>query len=302
MRSFVVKQIFESHVFIDLTADGQIMNNDPTIQKLLTEYQSTFEQYNKRVTSTFSKENLFEYNEILLSAHSCAIEGNSFSVNDTRELKEHGLNLKLQNKSMLEAYEILDHFKAFEYLFANIELPLTEQLLIDTHKLLTNNTIQYTKGYAPGEYTRSRMAAGDTIFPDHETSIASVPALMEQTQAAVDQKTAHPIEIAAKFHKYFIYLHPFPDGNGRLGRLMSNFILAKAGHPLIIIESKQKEEYINTLKFSHKHNDLSVISSFFIQTSINRMKQEMHQASQNPVQNDTQGAANNKSRGMKFIF
>ena len=203
---------------------------------------------------------------------------------------------------MLEAYEILDHFKAFEYLFTNIELPLTEQLLVDTHKLLTNNTIQYTKGYVPGEYTRSRMAAGDTIFPDHETSIANVPALMEQTQEAVDKKTAHPIEIAAKFHKYFIYLHPFPDGNGRIGRLMSNFILAKADHPLIIIEAKQKEEYINALKFSHKHNDLNVISSFFIQTSINRMKQEIYQASQNPVQNDTQEVTNNKSRGIKFIF
>ena len=162
---------------------------------------------NKQVASTFSKENLFEYNEILLSAHSCAIEGNSFSVNDTRELKEHGLNLKLQYKSMLEAYEILDHFKAFEYLFTNIELPLTEQLLVDTHKLLTNNTIQYTKGYVPGEYTRSRMAAGDTIFPDHETSIANVPALMEQTQEAVDKKTAHPIEIADQIPQIF-YLPP----------------------------------------------------------------------------------------------
>lgn len=77
--------------------------------------------------------------------------------------------------------------------FNNIELPLNEKLLIDTHKLLTANTIQYTKGYAPGEYTRSRMAAGDTIFPDHEASIASVPALMEQTQQAMDKEAAHPI-------------------------------------------------------------------------------------------------------------
>jgi Fic family protein len=125
---------------------------------------------------------------------------------------------------------------------------------------------------------------------------------MEQTQAALEKKTVHPIEIAAKFHKYFIYLHPFPDGNGRLGRLLSNFILAKAGHPYVIIEAKQKEEYINALKFSHKHNDLTVISSFFIQTSINRMKQEIHQASQDPVQNNSQKVANNKSGGMKFIF
>lgn len=278
------------------------MGIDSTIEKLLAEYKTTLEDYIKQVTSTFSKQNLFEYNEILLSAHSCAIEGNSFTVNDTRELKEHGLNLKLRDKSMLEAFEILDHFKAFEYLFNNLELPLNEKLLIDTHKLLTANTIQYTKGYLPGEYTRSRMAAGDTIFPDHEASIASVPALMEQTQQAMDKKAAHPIEISAKFHKYFIYLHPFPDGNGRIGRLISNFILAKAGEPLIIIEAKQKPEYIDALKFSHKHNDLNVISSFFIKTSISRMKQEMQQAAQNAGGKANAENKDNKSRSVKFIF
>ncbi|MBS1752012.1 MAG: Fic family protein [Bacteroidetes bacterium] len=278
------------------------MSNNFNIENLLAEYNKTYKLYNKKVASTFSKENFFEYNEILLSAHSCAIEGNSFSVNDTRELKEHGLNLKLHNKSMLEAYEILDHFKAFEYLFGNLSLSFTEKLLIDTHKLLTFNTIQYTKGSEPGEYTKSRMAAGDTIFPDHETSIANVPALMEQTEAAIIKNTTHPIEIAAKFHKYFIYLHPFPDGNGRLGRLMSNFILAKSGHPIVIIEASQKEEYINALKVSHKHNDTDVISAFFIKTSIHRMKQELMQSAKSPAQKTSAKNRNNKSKGMKFIF
>ncbi|HRQ50462.1 MAG TPA: Fic family protein [Agriterribacter sp.] len=277
------------------------MGSLPTIKKLLTEYQSTLDQYNKLVTASFSGQSLFEYNEILFSAHSCAIEGNSFTVNDTRELKEHGLNLKLHNKSMIEAFEILDHFKAFEYLFNNPDLPLTEKLLIDAHKLLTAHTIQYTRGYAPGEYTKTRMGAGDTIFPDHETSIANIPALLEQTQQAIDGKLAHPIEIAAKFHKYFIYLHPFPDANGRIGRLLSNFILAKAGEPIIIIRADQKEQYIDALKISHKHNDLSVMSSFFINTSINRMKDEMLQAAQGPAQSRSQ-KNNNRSKGMKFVF
>ncbi|MEO6948142.1 MAG: hypothetical protein ABI123_00825 [Ginsengibacter sp.] len=75
--------------------------------------------------SKFSSNNLFEYNEVLCTAQSCAIEGNSFSVNDTRELKEHGLNLKLYNKTMIEAYEILDHYKAFEFLMKNRSKPVT---------------------------------------------------------------------------------------------------------------------------------------------------------------------------------
>ena len=168
------------------------MSSLHTIEKLLKEYQSTLDQYNNLVAASFSGQSLFEYNESLFSAHSCAIEGNSFTVNDTKELKEHGLNLKLHNKSMIEAFEILDHFKAFEYLFNNLDLPLTEKLLIDAHKLLTDHTIQYTKGYAPGEYTKTRMAAGDTIFPDHETSIANIPVLLGRLNRRLTRRLSIP--------------------------------------------------------------------------------------------------------------
>ncbi len=156
---------------------------------------------------------------------------------------------------MLEAFEILDHFKAYEFLLAQPELPLSEFLLIEAHKILTANTIQYTKEYASGAYTDTQIAAGDTVFPDHEISIASVPVLLEQTQKAIEENKVHPIELAAKFHKYFIYLHPFPDGNGRLGRLFPNFILNKFNHPIVIIEAKKRDAYIEALKMSHRHKD-----------------------------------------------
>ena len=67
-------------------------------------------------------EELKEYNEILFSAHSCGIEGNSFSVDDTRELKEKGLGLIPQGKTLYEAFEILGHFKAYEYLLGQKKL------------------------------------------------------------------------------------------------------------------------------------------------------------------------------------
>lgn len=77
------------------------------------------------------------------------------------------------------------------------------------------------------------------------------------------------------FHKFFIYLHPFHDGNGRLGRILSNFILAKKGHPLIIITDDKKEKYVETLIASHKHKDTSPIISFFFNTMMERMKNEI---------------------------
>ena len=264
---------------------------------LVNKYEQIRTLYQQNFESKFSSENLFEYNEVLFSAHSCAIEGNSFSVNDTRELKEHGLKLKLNNKTMIEAFEILDHFKAFEFLMKDLNKPLSENLLIQVHKILTKNTIGFTKGTHPGEYTNSQMAAGDTIFPDYQESIKSIPNLMNQTEAAIIKAKVHPVELSAKFHQFFIYLHPFPDGNGRIGRLFSNYILARLQHPLIIITKECKEDYINSLKACHKHKDTEIITTFFFKMSISRMEDELQN-----IQNKIPNTATKKGKGMNFIF
>ena len=99
-------------------------------------YVTLRKEYSQRVTSRMNRDDLKEYNEVLFSAHSCAIEGNSFSINDTRELKEKGLGVIPQGKTLFEAFEILDHFNAYEYLFAQADRPLTEELLKETHRIL----------------------------------------------------------------------------------------------------------------------------------------------------------------------
>jgi len=110
------------------------------MEELLKKYDSLVLDYTKTIVDSFSAEDFREYNEILFSANSCAVEGNTFTVDETRELREQGINLKLQNRSLYEAYEILDHFKAYEFLFNNLEQPLTEELIKQTQKILTAMT------------------------------------------------------------------------------------------------------------------------------------------------------------------
>jgi Fic family protein len=247
------------------------------MEELFRKYDSMVLEYNKTIVNSFSIKDFREYNEILFSAHSCAVEGNTFTVDETRELKEQGINLKLQNRSLYEAYEILDHFKAYEFLFNNLEQPLTEELIKQTQKILTENTIKFSKGYEPGAYTDTQMAAGDTIFGDYKTNIARMPSLTKSTQDAIEKAELHPLDISARFHQFFIYLHPFPDGNGRTGRLISNFILAKFKQPHIIIGASEKTDYIEALKQSAKHRDTSTLAYFFAETTINRMQKEINQ-------------------------
>lgn len=248
--------------------------------RLISQYDDLVSQYKEIVSGKFSRQDFIEYNEILFSAHSCAIEGNSFSVDETRALKEKGLGMIPQGKTLLEAFEMLDHFQAYEYLLNNLEAPLTEELLKNTHRLLTEHTLPYRTRYddhpsVPGEYTTVDMCAGDTVFGDHELLVRQVPRLLESTQQALDAGEVHPMIIAARFHGFYEYLHPFRDGNGRLGRLISNFILLKKEQPMLIIPREQREEYIAALKQIKKEHTDEYLIDFFFQTSMARMNQEI---------------------------
>lgn len=85
-------------------------------EREIKEYEDLRRKYQTQIIGMMNGEEYVKYNEILFSTHSCAIEGNSFSVDDTRELKEKGLAMIPAGKSLLEAFEILDHFKAFEFM------------------------------------------------------------------------------------------------------------------------------------------------------------------------------------------
>ena len=126
------------------------------------------------------------------------------------------------------------------------------------------------------------MAAGDTVFGDHETLIARVPHLMTSTQKALDDGQ-HPMIVAAKWHGYYEYLHPFRDGNGRTGRLLSNFILLRAGHPLLIIKLEDRSAYIAALKQIRTEGTDEHLVAFFFKTAIERMKDELSQKHKNSL-------------------
>ena len=245
-------------------------------EKEIQTYESLLKVYRQKVTDRMAIDDLKEYNEILFSAHSCAIEGNSFSVNDTRELKEKGLGVIPQGKTLFEAFEMLDHFRAYEFLFNQPETPLSENLLKETHRILMKHTLSYRYPDAKaGEYTDTDMCAGDTIFGEHEQLISRVPQLLSSTQRTMEEGKIHPIILSARFHGFYEYLHPFRDGNGRIGRLFSNFILHKAGHPIVIITNEMKDEYINALRHIRTERTDEHLISFFFQTAIERMQREI---------------------------
>lgn len=251
-------------------------------EKEIKEYDDLRDRYQTLVVDRMEREEYITYNEVLFSTHSCAIEGNSFSVDDTRELKEKGLGMILANKTLFEAFEMLDHFEAFEYMVQNLQHPLDETLLKEINRRVTSHTLAYRAPDAtPGEYTTTDMAAGDTVFGDHEELIARVPRLLESTEQTIVSAATHPMVVAARFHGFYEYLHPFRDGNGRTGRLMSNYILLRMGHPLLIIPSESRQEYISALRMIRTEATDEHLVRFFFKMAVKRMQEEMKQKEAN---------------------
>ena len=249
----------------------------------IEEYERIRVTYQQKVADRMGQKEWIEYNEILFSAHSCAIEGNSFTVDDTRILREQGMAMVPVGRSLLECSEIADHFRAFDYMVSHLDSPFDENLLKMTNRLVMEHTQSFrTPGTVAGEYTTEDMAAGDTVFGEHEKLIARIPSLMTSTERAITDGQ-HPMVVAAKWHGYYEYLHPFRDGNGRTGRLLSNFILLRAGHPLLIIELKDRAAYISALRQIRTDGTDEHLVAFFFKTAIRRMKEELAQKTRNTL-------------------
>ena len=103
---------------------------------------------------------------------------------------------------------------------------------------------------------------------------------MESTSRALAEGQ-HPLVVAARWHGFFEYLHPFRDGNGRTGRLLSNFILLCAGHPLLIITLDDRVDYIQALRQVRTEGTDEYLVAFFFRVAIGRMNSEIGQKKRN---------------------
>ncbi|MDD2444977.1 MAG: Fic family protein, partial [Candidatus Nanoarchaeia archaeon] len=79
-----------------------------------------------------------------------------------------------------------------------------------------------------------------------------------------NRKKFKPMVLAAIIHNQFEHIHPFQDGNGRIGRLLLNFILLKNHYPPINISLEDRQEYYKTLQEYSKNDNIKSTLDFMI--------------------------------------
>jgi Fic family protein len=185
------------------------------------------------------------------------IEGSTLTRKETADLLERGITPK--NKPMRDAQEAEAHRDLFfETLKSKEDLSLHE--VTEWHWKLFNKT----KAGIAGKIRKYQVAIrGSKFMPPAPVEV--YPMLTEFfTWYNKNKNKLHPIELAATVHLKFVTIHPFGDGNGRISRLMMNFVLNRKKYPMLNIQYDGRNSYYHALERSQVTKEERIFLQWFI--------------------------------------
>jgi Fic family protein len=192
-----------------------------------------------------NKDNRYEHFASLFTYDSNAIEGNSITLEETSFLLFE--NRVPKEKSLREINETLNHKVALDFMLSYPK-EITKQFICELHRLVVQNTFKENLVPSIGKYRSVQVyiRGRDWMPPKPEEVAKEMKSLL--SWYSKNRQKLHPLIVAGYLHVAFETIHPFVDGNGRVGRLLMNFILHKNNYPMINIPSRIKFEYYESLK------------------------------------------------------
>ena len=226
------------------------------IEQLYAQWQSLQpikEEYKQRLDRKFKLE--FNYN----SNH---LEGNTLTYGQTELLLLFGKVTDVANMKDLEDMKASNVGLNMIKEQALSDYPLTETFIRQLHKTLLREDYTVYRKLPGGQQTSYVVHAG--VYKTRPNSVRTITgeifeyASPEETPALMTdliewyneaEKTGRYslVELCALFHYRYIRIHPFEDGNGRIARLLMNFILKRHNYPMIVVKSADKDNYLKAL-------------------------------------------------------
>lgn len=156
--------------------------------------------------------------QVELTYNSNHIEGSRLTRDQTRYIFEtNTIGIENEAVNVDDIVETVNHFRCIDYVIENADKPLSEAFIKELHKMLKTGTADSRKEwFAVGKYKKFANEVGGelTAAPDE------VPARMKKIISQYSDLKAVTLEDIIDFHYWFESIHPFQDGNGRVGRLI----------------------------------------------------------------------------------
>jgi Fic family protein len=204
----------------------------------LKKIKHNFNSQWKNIPESAKKRELEEI-AIAFTYNTNAIEGSTITLEETRGIIHDKI---APNKSLRDIRETESHSKVFLKMLAKKE-EITEELFLNWHKEI----FQESKPDIAGRFRDYLVTVGSYLAPDWQDIDKLLKELISFVNESIFDKM-NPVELSARVHFKFVKIHPFGDGNGRIGRLLMNYILWYSGYPMIIIEEKRRKFYYKALK------------------------------------------------------
>lgn len=192
--------------------------------------------------------NLYHKTQIEFAYNTNHIEGSTITPDETASIYDTGTILATNNKVIVlkDATETKNHFTLFKYMLDTIDEPLTEELIKKFHYILKEGTLtdNEKEWFNIGEYKKLKNYVGNitTTLPKN------VPNDMKKLLDTYNKINKKSLEDIIDFHVKFEEIHPFQDGNGRIGRIiMFRECLCNDIMPFYI-EDRNKDYYIRGIK------------------------------------------------------
>lgn len=238
-----MNQIAETAYDLDPTQQAMIRAIGTRVSKMRDTGALTPEVLNK----------LRKYFRIKNIYHSNAIEGNALDVGETRLVVEQGLTITGKPlKDQAEAKNLSEALDFLEELAANPSRPITEADVRQIHLLVLKGI---NDGDA-GQYRTVIVEIGGSQFkpPAVESVGPEMRSFGNWLQRASVPGILFPVEdailVASAAHTWFVTIHPFIDGNGRVARLLMNLILMRYGFPIAVVSREDRLRYYDALEIS----------------------------------------------------
>lgn len=196
--------------------------------------------------------------------HSLKIENEQITYRDTREIFENdGVTASLgDSRAILEIRNAKEAFGLFLKAF-NSRRPVDESLVKYLQYTLAKGTYDPRRvelGERPGEYKHHDYVTGKREVGAAPEDVAEeINELIAELQDLLRDRL---LTAAAYFHVKFENIHPFADGNGRVGRLLMNYLLVLNDHPPIIIFEEDRFEYFDALEAWDSAQELEPMIAF----------------------------------------
>lgn len=217
--------------------------------------KSNYNKHKKQLPVSARKKELGQF-AVKFTYNTQRIEGSTLTLKQTAHLLEHGITPS--NRPIDDVKEAENHKKVF-YETLEYKKDLTLQIILLWHKKLFLDT----KADIAGKIRNHGVAIGMSKFvPPTPIELDALLGEFFNWYKKVKNKL-HPVELVALVHLKFVTIHPFGDGNGRLSRLMMNFVLNKHGFPMLDIPYEKRTGYYNALERSQMKKEDEIFKQWF---------------------------------------